>query len=306
MDSPQLVALREETLGDLTAKVSGHASAGIVTPIRICLTVAVLWVLVATPTRADKDNAWTPLFNGKDLDGWETWLGKTAEDKEPIGLNKDPNHVYTVVEVEGKPAIRITGENFGALASKAEYENYHLRIEFKWGEKRWPPREKPVRDSGLLYHSVGPHGAVEGFWMKSLECQIQEQDCGDLYSVGGPLVDVEGERKDGKGPVLFKMGGTRYTVPGKDSGGRRVVKSGDFENKTGEWITIEVLTVGQTAVHLVNGKRTMVVTNVRHKVGDKEEPLTKGKIQLQSEGAEVFYRGIYIKSLPKIPDEYLK
>ena len=34
-------------------------------------------------------------------------------------------------------------------------------------------------------------------------------------------------------------------------------------------------------------------------------PLTRGKIQLQSEGAEIFYRQIRIQSIGKIPAEVL-
>src|ERR1700736_574784 len=142
------------------------------------------------PTNGDD---WTPLFNGKNLDGWDTWLGKPFKGKEVVGLNNDPKGVYSVVTVDGKPALRITGEIFGALTSKKEYENYHLRLAFKWGEKEWPPRENTVRDSGLLYHCVGEHGAASTFWMRSQECQIQEKDCGDYWSVAGGIVDVEAE-----------------------------------------------------------------------------------------------------------------
>ena len=119
-------------------------------------------------------------------------------------------------------------------------------------------------------------------------------------------VDVEGERKDGKGPVYFKKGGTKFTVPSKESGGNRIVKSPDNENPTGQWNTIELYTVGQTSVHLVNGKVNMILTGSRQKVDGKEVPLTKGKIQIQSEGAEVFYRNITIRPIEVIPPELLK
>lgn len=269
------------------------------------LTVGLLVLFCSAPSPAADTDDWKSLFNGKDLTGWETYLGKPYKEKEPLGLNNDPNKVYTVAEVDGKPAIRISGEVFGALTTKDEFENYHLKLEFKWGEKKWPPREKDVRDSGLLYHCVGKHGAGSGFWMQSLECQIQEHDCGDYWSVAGAIVDFEGEQKDGKGPVFYKKGGKKFICPSKETGAR-IVKSADFENKTGEWNTIELLTVGDTSVHLVNGKPNMVLTNSRRKEGDKEVPLTKGKIQLQSEGAEVFYRNIVVKPLKKIPDEYVK
>lgn len=268
-------------------------------------TAAVVALPAVEPPALGADDGWTQLFNGKDLTGWDTWLGRPFKEKEAVGLNKDPNKVYTVVEADGKPAIRISGEVFGALTSKDDFENYHLRLEFKWGEKRWPPREKAVRDSGLLYHCVGPHGAAGSYWMQSLECQIQEHDCGDYWSVAGAIVDVEGERKDGKGPVIYRKGGSKFICPSKETKAR-IVKSADYEKKTGEWNTIELLTVGQTSVHLVNGKVNMVLTNSRRKAGDKEEPLTKGKIQLQSEGAEVFYRNVAVKPLKKIPDEYLR
>src|SRR5262245_31107949 len=80
---------------------------------------------------ADKDD-WTALFNSKDLSGWETWLGKPHKGTEVLGLNNDPSKVYTVAEVDGKPAIRISGEVFGAITTKDEFENYHLKLEFKW------------------------------------------------------------------------------------------------------------------------------------------------------------------------------
>ena len=254
---------------------------------------------VTAPCHAGDD--WTPLFGGKDLSGWDTWLGKPFKEKEPVGLNKDPKQVYTVVNVDGQPAIRISGEIFGAITSQKEYENYHLKLEFKWGEKRWPPRETVVRDSGLLYHCVGPHGAGGGFWMRSQELQIQEKDCGDYWSVAGAIVDVEAEMK-GK-LLVYKKGGEKVTVPNKKSG-PRIVKSPDNEKPTGQWNTIELLTVGDTSVHVVNGKVVMILTGSRHMVEGKETPLTKGKIQIQSEGAEVFYRNIAVRPLSAIPAKY--
>lgn len=277
---------------------------------RVCLTTLVLAALTL-PLHAGGDG-WKSLFNGKDLTGWDTWLGRPAGQKDVVGLNNDPKNVYTVVSADGAPAIRISGEIFGAITTKEEFENYHLRFEFKWGEKKWPPREKVVRDSGLLYHCVGPQGAQGGNWMRSQECQIQERDCGDYYSVAGAIVDVQGYRKgedsgNPTGPVIYKRGGKTYTVPSKESGGGRIIKDPDNEKKSGEWNTIELLAVGGTAVHIVNGKMNMILTNSRQKGdGGKELPLTRGKLQFQSEGAEVFYRNFQIRPLSTLPAEYAK
>ncbi len=174
-------------------------------------------------------------------------------------------------------------------------------------QARDPTLVQQHRD-GVKIADVDNHGVAGGArkaWMQSLECQIMENHCGDFWSVAGAIVDVEGERQGDKGEIVFKKGGRKLTVPGKGTGGR-IIKDGDYEKPTGLWNTIEVLTVGQTSVHLVNGKANMILTNARRRVGDKEAPLTRGKIQLQSEGAEVFYRNIAIRPLQEIPDEYLK
>jgi hypothetical protein len=223
-----------------------------------------------------------------------------------VGLNKDPRRVYTVAEVDGKPAIRISGEVFGALTCKKEYGNYHLRLDFKWGDKKWPPREKDRRDSGLLYHCVGAHGAQSGFWMQSLEFQIQEHDTGDFWSVAQAIVDVDGVQSKSLGyPVFYKKGGNKVTV-GRSSKNPRIIKDGDYEKPSGQWNTLDLWTVGGASVHVVNGKVVMVLTNARRAVEGKEEPLTRGKIQLQSEGAEVFYRTIALQPIERIPEELLK
>src|SRR5262249_3549312 len=103
---------------------------------------------------------------------------------------------------------------------KQEFGNYHLKLEFKGGKKKWRPREEQVRDSGVLYRCVGRHGAAGTFWMRSQECQIQEHDCGDYWSVAGAIVDVEGERKGDKGSLVYKKGGKKYTVPSREAGGQ--------------------------------------------------------------------------------------
>lgn len=81
---------------------------------------------------------WQILFNGKNLKGWDTYLGREVDDNGkdlnggvPVGFNTDPKKVFTVVKEDGKPAIRISGETWGALVSKQEFENYHLRLQFK-------------------------------------------------------------------------------------------------------------------------------------------------------------------------------
>ena len=267
----------------------------------------------STPIGSSTRQDWTPLFNGRDLAGWDTWLGKPhrlidvpglvrneqGDYTSPVGLNSDPKHVFTVVRVDGRAAIRVSGEIYGGLITAEAYENYHLRFEFKWGEKRWPPREQAVRDTGCCYHSSGPHDASYGFWMKSFEFQIQEGDCGDFYSLAGVIVDAQAVARDSLNPksdLAFVRGAPR--VVGTT---RRIIKDADAEKPRGEWNALELYCLGQTSVHVVNGRTNMVLTGLRHLVNGREAPLTKGRIQFQSEAAEVFYRNIAIRPIREIP-----
>ena len=81
-------------------------------------------VLIASCAPAFAAEEWTSLFNGKDLSGWETYLGKPYQQTEPIGANKDPNGVFKVED----GAIHVSGETFGVVSTKQEFENYRLRL----------------------------------------------------------------------------------------------------------------------------------------------------------------------------------
>lgn len=257
--------------------------------------------------------AWRPLWNGKDWAGWERWLGKPhamievpghprnekGEYTDVVGSDKDPTGVYTIVTVDGEPAIRISGEVWGGLTTREEFENYHLRLEVKWGEKRWPPRDKVVRDSGLLYHGVGPQGAMGTFWKKSFELQIQENDFGDFHGVAGVMADVAAVRQDPgdpRSPLVYTKG-----APPVRGVRTRVVRNPMNEKPRGEWNVVEQICWRDTSAHVVNGKVNMVLTGLRHVVDGKEVPLTRGQIQLQSEAAEVYYRKLEIRPLREFP-----
>lgn len=254
------------------------------------------------------------LFNGEDLDGWYTYMKSpepTSEVSdlernddgvylEPIGLNRDPLNVFTVVEEDGEPAIRISGEVFGILVTEQEFENYHLKLEFKWGEEKYPPRENLKMDSGILYHSIGEEGAWGDVWMKSLECQVQETDCGDYISVDTVMVDIPAFQSTEDNRFYFHPDSSLVTF----SHERAYCEFyRDNENPMGEWNTMEIYTVDGNSVHLVNGLPNMKVMNSRHIENGEEVPLTKGKVQLQSEGAEIFYRNIELTPIPEIPEE---
>lgn len=255
---------------------------------------------------------WHKLLNGKDLSGWDTYIappfptdGTDRKNLPPIGLNNDPNHVFTMVMEDGKPALHISGENWGGISTKEVYENYHLQLQFKWGERKWFPKENAKMDSGVLYHANGPHGVDAGAWMQSQEFQIQQGDCGDYWGVAGAVFDIPA-RKQGENDWVYNKNGELLTFADNTPIGRHCIKSTDAEKPDGEWNTVDLYCYNDTAIHVINGKVVMMLYHSRHPEDGKMVPLTKGKIQLQSEGAAVFYRNIRIRPIKKLPTQLLK
>jgi hypothetical protein len=154
--------------------------------------ILVAGLLAAGVNRADEPaGAWTPLFNGKDLTGWDSYLGAPRPADPTYGWNKDPDKVFTVQQLDGSPVIRISGQYWGGIITTGEFSNYHLRLQFKWGQKRWAPREQAVRDSGLCYHCVGPYpNAAKWPWPCSFEFNIAEHDVGEFWSIDGTIADA--------------------------------------------------------------------------------------------------------------------
>lgn len=271
---------------------------------------SVLFLFIISGCTSQKA-VWQPLFNGKDLSGWDTYLGPRYDtilqktDTIPIGLNNDPARVFTVVKLGDENVIRISGENFGGISTTQEFENYHLQLQFRWGELKWPPRKKAKRDSGLMYFAVGPHGADGGNWMRSHEFQIEEGDCGDYWACAGATFDIKA-KKDQDNNYIYDQSGDLITFSTASASGRHCIKSPDAEKPSGEWNTIDLYCLGNTSVHIINGVVTMILHNSRQLGDNGDLPLTKGKIQIQSEGSEVYYKNIRISKISEIPADILK
>jgi hypothetical protein len=249
------------------------------------------------------------LFNGKDLTNFYTYLGAAGRGEKPYGKNNDPEKVFTVRD----GMIRVSGKVFGGLITEKEYEDYRLVVEFKWGEKTWPPRAKAARDSGILLHCVGEDGAAGGVWMESIECQMIEGGTGDFILVKGkntPSLTVEVEyRETGGGDNPRKEPYYKPGAPPKSFTGGRINWYGrdplwkdelgfrgkqDVEWPVGEWNTLECVCVGREITNILNGKVVNRGTESSHQ---------RGKILFQSEGAEVFFRRIDLLPLKgKLPD----
>ncbi|HZL10516.1 MAG TPA: DUF1080 domain-containing protein [Prolixibacteraceae bacterium] len=232
---------------------------------------------------------------------------KDENDKltEPVGYNKNENNVFTVTEINGEPVLRISGEIYGCVFTKQEFENYHLTLKVKWGEKKWEPRMDKLKDSGLLYHSIGECGVdYWRSWMLSQEFQIMEGHMGDHWGIANSAIDVRAFIPEGSMNTVASEKQPFLPIgPGTERDGF-CLRSADYESTVGEWTTLELICLGNKSLHVINGHVVMILQNSRYVTNGKSTPLTKGKIQLQSEAAEVYFKDIRIKSIQQLPEKY--
>jgi Domain of Unknown Function (DUF1080) len=245
---------------------------------------------------ANADEAISPeaevirLFDGKSLGDCYTWLKDTKRD--------DPRKVFRVDD----GVLHISGDGLGGLVTNKRYRDYHLVLEFKWGERTWGDRKDNARDSGLLVHSNGRDGGYSGIWMPAIEVQIIEGGVGDFVPVPGP--DEDGQPvlitytcnvgRDRDGEVVWNKEGPRETF--KRGNMKRVNWYGrdpawedkkdfrgpdDQDSPVGQWTRLDVFCDGGHIETFVNGKKV----NEAFDASPRE-----GRIQLQSELAEIFYR----------------
>ena len=246
--------------------------------------------LLSAQTPAIRPSKKIVLFDGRNLDAFYVWLKETRYE--------DPKKVFSI---QGK-LLRISGEDWGGIATKEAYRDYRLTVEWKWGEATWGNRKGKARDSGVLIHGHGPDGAASGVWLESIEAQVIEGGTGDFILVAGktrPSMTVETRTGTDK-QLYWQRGGTpvrrdsgRFNwfardVQWKDTFGYR--GPSDVEKMPGKWNRYEIICDGDRVTNKLNG----VVVNEGSQASPKE-----GKIQIQSEGAEVFIRRIELRPLSK-------
>ncbi len=265
---------------------------------------------------------WTPLLDSE-LSQWDTFLsyrhqegydGSIPTDDDgneimPIGFNtgNDEMGVFTTIIENGDPVLRVSGEAYGAVISKKEYRNYRLKMKVKWGDIVWPPREKKLKDSGILYHSIGPMGAEYWrSWMLSQEFQIMHGHMGDFWSQANSAIDIRAFIPEHiMNPVADESQDWISVGREQDIAGF-VLRKENYESPVGEWTELELICHEGRSLHIVNGKVAMALQNSRYIEDGKAIDLYEGKIQLQSEAAELFYKDIEILEIDAMPEKYAR
>ena len=284
----------------------------------ICRLVSVVLIVppgFAIAGAADMDAPIVPrgtikLFNGRDLSGWTTWLVDAKR--------QDPRGVYSVRD----GVLRISGDGFGYLSTDRAYQDYRLVVELKWGTQNFRTRKGMARDSGIFLHSVGPDGGSydcgwgsrqsntgreisSGAYKAAIECQVMEGGFGDLLLIHGRYADGRHVPVQVAAPVTERHVAADYAkYQYAPKAPKRILTSGaiawidkdtawqdvpsfrgqrDVESTHGQWTTIECICAGDRITVLVNGKRVNEACEVFP---------ASGKILLQCEGSEIFFRKI--------------
>jgi hypothetical protein len=244
---------------------------------------------------------WVVLFNGKDLTGWTPSPGHTA--------------LFAVDSMVGEPAIHVyptqadqSEQPQATLRTAQAYSSYVYHEEYKWGTKRFAGRKQNARDNGICFHICNSETVV---WPDSLEFQIGATPWGGPGTTAGDNLDWV------VGNIFMLVRNTRAQWPYKTVSNMQVYSptgtkksiggTVDYEkaqtdkqrNLDSEWNVLELTVHGsKDATYMVNGEVANGMSDMECKVNGTWMPLDKGKLAVQAEFAEVYFRNIKIKILP--------
>ncbi|MGP0069957.1 MAG: DUF1080 domain-containing protein [Isosphaeraceae bacterium] len=234
---------------------------------------------------------WVPLFNGRDLTGWYTFLQKH-------GKNQDPDRVITIEDGAihlYKDAPEGSHVVMGYISTEKEYGDYHLRLQYRWGAKKFQPRLALKRDAGLYYHILG----ADAVWPRALQFQIEQTNVGDLIALHGLQLDtwIDPKTRQAQKPTFLegKQGGEPSVLGGRRDGYQGHL-AGEFEREG--WNNAEILVRGTSTTHILNGQVVNRGENVRLLDPDRPgspRPIDRGRIALEIEAAEIYFRNVEIR-----------
>ena len=231
--------------------------------LRVDFTACCCWCLMTSASLAVEPD-WVPLFNGKDTTGWTATL-RPPKDKPQD--KPDPADTWTVHD----GALCCTGKPTGYLATEKSYENYELKLKWRYAKGTTDGK------SGILLHL----GVEDSVWPESIEAQLNTGAAGDIWLNPNsrkelPKITIPAVQKD-----TANAAGRHYL---------RLETGRTPEKKHGEWNEYSIVCDG--------GKITLTINEI---VVNQASgcSLVKGRIGLQSEGTPVEFREIHLKVLAK-------
>ncbi len=240
--------------------------------------------------KADADDGWVPLFNGKNLDGWTTKIHHYETGNNYGDTFRVEDHIIKVRydKYEGN-----FNDRFGHLYFDTPYSSYHLSMEYRFvGELHPGAPPYTLKNSGVMFHSQDPRTMLkEQNWPISVEMQFlagitegEERPTGNMCSPGTEIV------YDGELYPSHCLSSSSETYFGD------------------QWVKAELIVRGDSLVtHIINGKKVLeytkpqigggVVEGFDPKIKKDGKILKEGFIALQSEGQPIDFRDVKIKML---------
>jgi len=233
------------------------------------------------------ETTWTALLDAS-LSNFYSWTQSRGRNNDPDGgffrMEGDVLHVLGVPPTDQEV-------DYGYLATLGDVGNYRARVEQKWGTNKFAPRLDLPRDTGVMYHIRGP----DQIWPLFVEFQIMEQNTGDLWVLSGAAVTAPVADPSAAEPSFNPLGESYNLSSG------RIIKWWDAASLT-DWNTIELIASGTESAHIVNGQWINGATNIVASDGDGGwNPLDSGRLALQAEGAETYFRAFEIRPLAYLP-----
>lgn len=208
-------------------------------------------------TKTEQQQGWNLLFNGKNTDGWHTYLKPQAKPAWNV--------------VNGELQLNPKADNQGDLVTDKEYENFEFSAEWKISDEG---------NSGIIF-GVHEDPAFSQTYLTGIEMQVLDnknaEDNKKANHLAGSLYDMKAPAKD----VAKPAGQWNLAKIRKDNGhltfwlnGTQII---NVQMGSPEWETL--------------------INNSKFKTWKSFAKYPKGHIALQDHGHEVAFRDIKIKQL---------
>jgi hypothetical protein len=245
-----------------------------------------LWLVPLAVAAAD----WTPLFNGKNLDGWTPKIKGC-----PLGENfKDTFRVENGVLRACYDKYEKFDNRFGHLFWRVPLSNYVLRVEYRFvGEQTKGGPGWAFRNSGVMIHCPHP------------ETMTKDQD----FPVSIEVQLLGGPGKGQRTTANICSPGTHIVMDGKLIT-QHCINSKSKTYHGDQWVTVEIeVRADGSSRHIIEGQTVFEYTepqldekdaNARKLIeSGADRKLRGGYISLQAESHPLEFRKVEVRPLGK-------
>ncbi|MDQ8201917.1 DUF1080 domain-containing protein [Pelagicoccus sp. SDUM812003] len=207
-------------------------------------------LLAASLSCVAAEENWEPFFEGYTHDDFYFAFEEEDVDPEEVFIFKDDSGLL----------IKGADHPNGYIQTLDEYENYELKLEFRWPDE--------PGNSGIQLHSTSYTSF--SIWPECIEVQLEHENVGDFWLMNHKI-EVEEESQ----------------IPEKATErNRRTKLEDDLEKKPGEWNEMLITAKKDTIKVMLNGELVNKGTDAS---------VSSGFITIQAEGADIEFRNVAIR-----------